>query len=63
MIKCFLLPWGLFFMLLAFSMMPGYITFVVIVSAIGGVLDASLKNRKHKKRRPNMTLDADAWNF
>ena len=26
MIKCFLLPWGLFFMLLAFSMMPGYIT-------------------------------------
>lgn len=51
------------FMLLGFSMMPGYMTFVMIVSAIGGVLDASLINKKKKKRRINMKLDADAWNF
>ena len=52
-------------MVLGFSMMPSYMTFVVIVSAIGGVLDASLKIKKQKKnhRRINMTLDPDAWNF
>jgi hypothetical protein len=50
-------------MLLGFSMMPGLMTFALIVGAIGGVLDACLKNKKNKNRRLNMTLDADAWNF
>ena len=63
MLKFAIYLWMLFFMVLGFSMMPGYMTFVMIVSAIGGVLDASLKNRKHKKRRSNMKLNADAWNF
>ena len=63
MIKCFLLPWLLLFAVLAFSMMPGYMTFVVIVSAIGGFIDARQKIKKNKNRRLNMTLDADAWNF
>jgi hypothetical protein len=60
MIKYILLPWGLFFVVLCFSMMPGYMTFVVIVSFIGGILDAKQKN---KNRRLNLKLDDDAWNF
>ena len=65
MLKFAIFLWMLFFMVLGFSMMPGYMTFVMIVSAIGGVLDASLKNKKRKRnrRRLNMKLDADAWNF
>lgn len=65
MLKFAIFLWMLFFMVLGFSMMPGYMTFVMIVSAIGGVLDASLKNKKRKRnrRRLNMKLDADDWNF
>lgn len=57
MLKLGLLLWALFFMLLAFSMMPGYMTFVVIISAIGGVLDATMKNKKRRNSRPDFKLD------
>ena len=64
MLKFAIFLWMLFFVVLGFSMMPGYVTFVMIVWAIAGVFDTNLKMKKHKrKRRPNMTLDADAWNF
>ena len=64
MVQIAIFLWMLFFAVLAFSMMPGYMTFVVIVSFIGGLLDASQKIKKQKKNhRLNMTLDEDAWNF
>lgn len=63
MIKYLLLPWGLFFTVLAFSMMPGYTTFVFVFSFICGIFGAMHENKKNKNRRLNMTLDADDWNF
>ena len=63
MIKWFLLPWGLFFAVLAFSMMPWYMTIVFVFSFICGIFDARQQNKKNKNRRLNMTLDADDWNF
>ena len=50
---------------MGFSMMPGLMTFAVIVGAIGGFIDGWQKIKKQKKnrRRLNMTLDDDAWDF
>ena len=49
--------WGLFIILLGFSMMPGYMTFVFVVSFIGGVLRAVAKNREQKGGRPDFKLE------
>ena len=55
MLKFAIFLWMLFFVVLVFSMMPGYMTFVVIVSAIAGVLDTNLK-MKRRKRKPHLNL-------
>lgn len=47
-IGCFL--WAIFFIILGFSMMPGYMTFVVAVSFMGGLLDGYLKIKKKKEK-------------
>ena len=46
MVQLGFLLWALFIIFLAFSMMPGYMTFVVIISFIGGLYDAQRKNKK-----------------
>jgi flagellar biosynthesis component FlhA len=48
------LLWAIFFAIIAYSMMPGYMTFVIIVSAIAGFLDAHQKNKKKEKKKKEM---------
>ena len=45
-----LLLWALFIIFLGFSMMPGYITFVIVVSFCGGILDGWMKTKKKQKK-------------
>ena len=64
MVQFAIFLWLLFFMLLGFSMMPGLMTFAVIVGAIGGFIDGWQKIKKQNKNRClNMTLDDEDWNF
>lgn len=63
MIKCFLLPWVIFFALWGFFMMPGFMTFAIVMGIIGGIISARLQIKKDKNRRLNMTLNADDWKF
>lgn len=42
--------WALFLGILAFSMMPGTVTLVVIVSFLGGLYDGYNKNKKKSNR-------------
>lgn len=50
------LLWALFFIVLAFSMMPGYMSFVGVVSIIGGVLIAVARDRERRSKRPAFKL-------
>ena len=63
MVQLGLFLWALFFAVMAFSMMPGYMTFVIIVSAVCGALDAITKNRKRKNSKPNFKLHDWEKNF
>lgn len=63
MVQLGLFLWALFFAVMAFSMMPGYMTFVVIVSAVCGVMDAANKDKKRKRRKPNFKLHEWEKNF
>ena len=51
MVRIGLLLWGLFFIMLGFSMMPGYITFVIVISFIGGLIDGIRKYKMKKKEQ------------
>ena len=48
MIKLGLFLWAVFFAVLAFSMMPGSITLVAVISFIGGIFGARHDARRKK---------------
>ena len=49
MVKLGLFLWAVFFAVLAFSMMPGSITLVAVISFVGGLLGARHDARKKNK--------------
>ena len=51
MIKYLIWPWLLFFLVMGFSMMPSTMMLIMVISFIGGVLDALTRNKKKKKIR------------
>ena len=57
MVQLGFLLWALFIIFLAFSMMPGYMCFVGIISFVGGVLSAIARNREAKKKKPDFKLE------
>ena len=59
MVRIGLLLWGLFFIMLGFSMMPGYITFVIVISFIGGLIDGILRIKKQKKEQSEKWVKKD----
>ena len=63
MVRIALLLWALLFIILAFSMMPGYMTLVLVIAAVGGLLDAILTNKKKKKEKPNFKLEEREKHF
>lgn len=52
-----LLAWGLFFAVMAFSMMPGGVILAMAVSFVAGILDCMRKHKKNKKKKPDFELD------
>ena len=50
MVEIGCLLWALFIIILGFSMFPSYMTFVVVISFIGGLIDGILKIRKKKEK-------------
>lgn len=59
MVRIGLLLWGLFFIVMAYSMMPGYLTFVIVISFIGGLIDGILKIKKQKKEQNEKWVKRD----
>lgn len=57
MLQLGLLLWGLFFVLLAFSMFPWHVSAVIVISFIGGLIDGISRIRKQKDKRPDFELD------
>ena len=49
MVQLGFILWALFLAVLAFSMMPGAITAVIIISFLGGLYDGCNRNKKKKK--------------
>lgn len=50
MVQLGIFLWMVFFSVLAFSMMPTYISIVMVISFAGGLLDGYLKNKKKRNR-------------
>ena len=51
MAKIGIFLWALFFIVLGFSMMPGTMMFVIVISFIGGLIDGILRIKKLKKEQ------------
>lgn len=51
MAKIGIFLWALFFIVLGFSMMPGTMMFVIVISFIGGLIDGILRIKKQKKEQ------------
>ena len=50
--------WAIFFIVMGFSMMPGTMTIVMIVSFLCGLYDGITKERRKKRnRKPNFKLN------
>ena len=50
--------WAIFFIVMGFSMMPGTMTIVMVISFIGGLIDGITKERSKKRnRKPNFKLN------
>lgn len=54
-----ILLWALFFIVMGFSMMPGYMTFVIVISFIGGLIDGILRIKKQKKEQSEKWVKKD----
>lgn len=54
-----ILLWALFFIVMGFSMMPGYMTFVIVISFIGGLIDGILRIKKQKKEQNEKWVKRD----
>ena len=59
MAKITFLLWALFFIVMGFSMMPGYMTFVIVISFIGGLIDGILRIKKQKKEQNEKWVKRD----
>ena len=51
MVQIAFLLWALFFIIMGFSMMPGYMTLVMVISFTGGLIDGWNRNKKEKEKR------------